>query len=175
MAGTTKRHNDERFLPCVLERLIDLNPGVKHDTADRTISLEELRLSILGNIRLLLNSRFRPEFSDLGEDPELKRSVLGFGLSDFCGLTHSQACLERVRSEMLEQIRAFEPRLDPESVAVVLDDKHSGPTSWSLFISGTIRAKSLSGELLCISEVDLESGAASLELADWLPESKASS
>ncbi len=160
----------ERFMPCVLTRLTDQHPEEKTERIRRSLSLDELKESILANIRLILNSRFRPEAWDLGDDPLVESSVLGFGLTDCCGVSKSREALETLRDRIRNLIVWFEPRLDPASVEVsVVDAGHRadgaalGRNGWALEISARINVEPLTGELLCISEIDLESGAATVE------------
>lgn len=146
-------------MPCVLTRLRDNDPDSRRESFSRSVSLAELRESILENIRLIFHSRFRPEAGELGDDPRLMSSVLGLGLSDFCGMARSDENRARLREDIIRQLRWFEPRLDPETLEVeVRDGSKRDGSGWALVITGRISVAPLSGEMLCVSEIDLETG-----------------
>ncbi len=73
------KNSQQFYLPSLLSRLT-------REDIDGLSDLEMLKEEILDNIFMLLNSRVRPERKDLENDPFLYRSVLGYGLSDFCGI-----------------------------------------------------------------------------------------
>lgn len=74
-------------MPCVLDRLTDLNPETRVERFSRGISISALRRSVLENVSLILNSRSHPNAEAWGGDAEVSASVLGLGLPDFCGST----------------------------------------------------------------------------------------
>lgn len=156
----------DKYVPCVLSRLADDEPQSRIDRADRFVPLEKIRQEIIENISQILNSRSRPEASDLNNDEQLVRSVLGFGVSDFCGISNSLPEIEKIRHEIVLQLQTFEPRLKPESISItILNPELPRATStFSLQISAQYAVKALSGEFICVSSLDLETGSATVKL-----------
>ncbi len=142
------------FVPGVWPRLIS------GSTATRELNdLDALTKEITANIESILNSRSRPSFKELDGDPALHFSVIGMGIDDFCGCHHNDRTIARIRSEMTEQIKHFEPRLDPESLVVKVngeDENRRG--SLIMEISGRINVKPFDEEYMCCYQLDLETG-----------------
>ncbi|MBQ8478463.1 MAG: GPW/gp25 family protein [Succinivibrio sp.] len=162
MSGKTKFA--DKYVPCILTRITDDNPQSHVDSQEKVISLEKVKQEILFNISQILNSRSRPQYNELNNDPEIIRSVLGFGLSDFCGVSNTAKEVSILINEIKEQIKCFEPRLDPASIEVTLKEGvNLSNCSFALEIKANYAIKSLEGSFLCLSYLDLESGFASVE------------
>lgn len=156
-------------MPCVLMRLTDREPMVQRERYSRGISIQQLKRDILWNIELLLNSRSHPSRAELRSDAEVCNSVLGMGLEDFCGVSHGREERERLRREILQQLRNFEPRINPDSLSVSLIDMEANSGSVvELEIHGRIEVAPLSEELLFRSRLDLETGTASVDMSSAL-------
>lgn len=159
---------EDKYLPCLLSRLCDDEPQSKIDRNYKYVSLEKIKEEIVLNITQLLNSKSRPQIWDLKNDPEIVNSVLGYGLPDFCGMSNSDLESTKLQHEILELLKAFEPRLIPSTIAVELDSKDVAHNnfSFSLRISAQFAVKSITGSFCCVSHLDLESGYASVMLKD---------
>ncbi|MGN0915476.1 MAG: type VI secretion system baseplate subunit TssE [Succinivibrio sp.] len=156
----------DKYVPCILSRLADDEPQSRIDRTERFVPLEKIRQEIIDNISQLLNSRSRPEARDLNNDEELVHSVLGYGVSDFCGISNSLTEIEKIRREILLQLQFFEPRLKSESIRItILNPELPRSTStFSLQISAQYAIESISEDFLCISSLDLETGSAIVKL-----------
>ncbi len=157
----------ERYLPCLLSRLTDDNPSKVKEDQPVLLSLNQLKLEIMRNIQTIFNSRSHVK-SPLYKDDLYNYSVVDFGLNDFCGCSHNEHELERIKREIAQAIARYEPRVSPDSVAVEAydneDGKHNLDSSvFKLRISCQINVKPLEGEILLISYLDLESGSADVE------------
>lgn len=143
----------QEFIPGVLPRLlsgtIPLSP---------LSDLEQLKKEISFNIESILNSRSRPSFKELNEDPVVQFSVIGMGIDDFCGCQHSDATVKKLKQQMREQLRHFEPRLDPESIDVTVKGEEGRKGVLIMEITGRICVKPFEGEYLCSYTLDLETG-----------------
>ena len=101
---------------------------------------------------------------ELEKWPELKESVLSYGLSDFCGRMSSRNENEEIREHILKQLLYFEPRLAADSVSVVFLANPDGSNSVLEFqIQGRIEVGELNEEIVFISKLDLETGTSSLK------------
>lgn len=152
-------------MPCLLMRLTDNNPNVKTEVYSHGLSVRQLKRDILWNIEVLLNSRSRPARSELlpyGET--VANSVLGMGLSDFCGHTHSLDTRENLRKEILLQLKVFEPRLRADTIQVKLADKDEAGNGSivEMEITGLINVQPLKEELIFRSKLNLETGVATV-------------
>lgn len=147
------------FLPTLWSRLGGCDTQAL--AADEQVVL--LKEEILQNIALILNSRSHLSMDGSKQSQAVQFSVLGLGLADFCGQSHNQKRLAVLKQQILEQIIAFEPRLEPSSIQITLLDRENelGPNSPN-YVNLEIKARlkaSLSHELFtCVSRVDLDSG-----------------
>lgn len=155
------------YLPTLWSRLQGLDDTVL-SPADRTALL---RQEILQNIIMILNSRSHLPENMFDGDDACKYSVLGLGLHDFCGHSHSSTRLNLLKEQIRQQIIHFEPRLDPDSLQIELLDPENeiGPNSPN-YVNLEIRARlnhHLSHEVFsCISRIDLDAGSSSISSPD---------
>ena len=160
--GTAKE--DVLYKPFTLKRLTDHDPSEQSEGSRTLITVKQLREDVFDNIDMLFNSRSHASMKDLKGYQELENSVLSFGISDFCGRQSSTSSREALREHIYEQIRFFEPRLDPSSIIVEFQDKGSDTSSLEFKISGNIKVKEVNEEVAFISRLNLESGGADLRL-----------
>ena len=62
---------------------------------------------------------------DLSDVPEVRRSILNFGLRDLARLSLDEDAVHGVAKELEVALRDFEPRLAPKTIKVRRDDKVS--------------------------------------------------
>lgn len=102
---------DQYLLPSVFDRLLDDEPETRVEAPrSRAQLLRELKLSVRRDLENLLNTRISlyPVPDDL---PELKTSVLNYGIPDFTGLSMgSREQREKLRGLVEDSIRRFETR-----------------------------------------------------------------
>lgn len=163
------RHAD-RYLPCVFTRICDDEPQSRTDLLPRLIPLEKVKQEVRQNIELILNSRSRPSDEELENDREICSSVLGFGLTDFCGLSCSQSNVENIAKAIREQLVSFEPRLEASSIRVTcinqVEQNRIASNALALEITASYAIEALKDEFICISYLDLETGAVSVKAKD---------
>ena len=135
----------DRFLPCLIARLVDDEPHNRVERNPQLYTMEQLKKNVLRNIVMILNSSPRRLEDDLPVGEAVRDSVLFFGLPDFTGRTTNQTRLEELRQEVLHQLRCFEPRLDRDSLSVVLEADPKAYGEFVLRISGTITADPVNG------------------------------
>lgn len=106
------------FKPSVFDRLIDPESA---GTSDRSGYTErELITSVRRDLEDLLNTR-RPTFYELGiaNLPQVRNSVVGYGLPDFANLRGmTEEMRQMIGREIAEAIAVFEPRLTDIEVTV---------------------------------------------------------
>jgi type VI secretion system lysozyme-like protein len=170
MPNNSQYHNDfvqedVQYKPFALKRLTDYEPSEKTERAQSLITEKQLKEDIFENIDMLFNSRSHAGSEDLKGYAEVENSVLGYGISDFCGRQSSTGSREELRSHIFRQIELFEPRLDPASINIELVESKGGDaTSMEFRIGGVISTKEVNREISFISKLNLESGNAELRL-----------
>lgn len=156
---------DARYKPYTLKRLTDVEPDEKSERPESLLTAKQLKDDIFDNLDMLFNSRSHASLEDLKGYEEVEDSVLGYGISDFCGRQSSTASREGMRANIFKKIQLFETRLNPASIVIeLLDIKGGDSTSIEFSISGQIRTKEVSEEIYFISKLNLESGNAELRL-----------
>ena len=172
--GTAKE--DALYKPFTLKRLTDYDPSEKSEGSGSLITGKQLKEDIFENMDMLFNSRSHASLADLKGYKEVEESVMGFGISDFCGRQSSTASREALRDHILAQIGLFEPRLDPASINVEFQENQAGSsnksdassgsdsTSLEFRISGNIKVREVNEEIAFISRLNLESGNADLRM-----------
>jgi type VI secretion system lysozyme-like protein len=165
--GDTERKNirkeDARYKPYVFKRLTDLEPHEKTEHIQNIITEKQVKEDIFRNIEMLFASRSHPSIKEFKGYEDVENSVLGYGISDYCG----KICSDNDREELLEhirkQIKIFEPRMDSESVKVEFANPDVSLRSMlELRISGIVMVAQLNEEMIFISHLDLETGNTSL-------------
>jgi type VI secretion system protein ImpF len=125
MSGNTGRRDTGRGeaaraqLP-LLDRLIDDAPGADRDPPMSVAeAMTALRRSVRRDLEALLNARRRWRSWPAGYG-ELKVSPLGFGIPDFsAGGVNDPRSRERLRAEIEETIRLYEPRFATVRVSLI--------------------------------------------------------
>jgi type VI secretion system protein ImpF len=151
----------ERVQPCLLDRLTDLEPHKEKEGRDqRVIGTRAYRAAVLRDIGWLLNTGNLGSLEELGGLEEARRSVINFGMPDLCGLTASGLDPVEVERQLVEAIRAFEPRVLPNTLAVRSAPSGEGGAAnvVSFEIEGQLWAQPMNEALFIRTEVDLETG-----------------
>jgi type VI secretion system protein ImpF len=107
-------NRDQRFLPCLLDRLRDDDPtNPEESRTQRVISLQRYKEAVVRDLRWLFNASAPlsgdvPGALDLTDFPEANRSVINFGTRQLSGLVAPD--IEEFERELSEAIQFFEPR-----------------------------------------------------------------
>jgi type VI secretion system protein ImpF len=153
--------NDDHILPCLFDRLVDENPGSKNDTrGERAISLKRYRDGVLRDVAWLLNAKAHLETDDIHLFGEASRSVLNFGIPDFCGRLASGLDLAQVEHRIVEALKQFEQRMIPNTLSVRAVDTAgtSSPSVIAFEIRGELWATPVPEQLYIKTQIDLETG-----------------
>ncbi len=154
--------SQERLQPSLLDRLIDDDPTMAHETDDkRTLTKQALRQAVLRDLSWLLNATGHGSPMDEKLFPNAYRSVLNFGVPTMSGQFASSMQRASMEQTLRQAIVNFEPRILPRTleVEVVLDgyamDSHNQA---GLTIRGMLWAQPVPLEFLMRSRIDLEEG-----------------
>jgi type VI secretion system protein ImpF len=152
--------NRDRINPSLLDRLTDEGPGGS-SRSGAGVSLSELRRSVLRDLNWLFNTSQLLKPEDAESWPQVKNSVMNYGLPPLAGMTASGLDLIQLERTLRQAILDFEPRILPESVSVKAEldreslDHHN---VLALRIEALLWAQPVPIELLLRTQFDLESG-----------------
>jgi type VI secretion system protein ImpF len=122
-----RRETDETVTQSVIERLIDLEPGVRAEPMpSRAQSVRQLKAALRRDLEWLLNTRQIP-----GGVPEafpgLEGSLYGYGLPDVSNLSgHSIRDRNRLLRMLENTVSTFEPRLSGVKVNLIDSGSNNG-------------------------------------------------
>jgi len=151
----------ERLQPSLLDRLTDLEPAhTKESTSQQSMSQKQFKEAVIRDLGWLLNSVALEVCEDLERYPEVKRSVLNFGLPDMSGHTSSNVDIRNMENAIKAVIHQFEPRIINNSLKVKI---HSNPDEMShnslvFEIAGAVFGQPSPFQVVLKSELNLECG-----------------
>ncbi len=151
--------NRDRINPSLLDRLTDEAPGAPGRGAWTTVS--ELRKSVLRDLTWLFNTTQILDGEQSEAWPQVRSSVLNFGLPPLAGNHASALDFAHLQRTLRQAIVDFEPRILPDSVSVKAmreGDALDHHNVVSLQIAGLLWAQPVPIELLLRTQLDLESG-----------------
>ena len=152
----------DRLQPALLDRLTDDDPGARTESADSAVmSRTRLRQAVLRDLSWLFNAT-RLSDSELPEGlPEVRRSVLNFGLPALSGSTASSLDVPALEQQVREAIVLNEPRILAHTLvveALVSDALLDHHNQISFRIAGQLWSQPVPLELLLHTDIDLETG-----------------
>jgi type VI secretion system protein ImpF len=174
--------SQERLQPSLLDRLTDHEPSSGVEALEaRVLTRQQLRAAVLRDLSWLFNTtraqparhtgraRREPHIAAealLWEDvSEARASVLNFGMAAFSGESLVRMDLAAMGRDIKQSILVFEPRLDPETLEVVVEldgNSHAHHNQLKLVIRGHMWNQPVPLELLLSAAVDVETGQASV-------------
>jgi type VI secretion system protein ImpF len=109
----------ERLQPALLDRLTDDEPGSRHETREqRVMSKSRLRQAVLRDLAWLFNATRFETSGQLARMPQVRRSVVNFGLPTLSGRSLSSLDLAELERAVRQSIVDFEPRVLPDTLQV---------------------------------------------------------
>ena len=114
----------ERLQPSLLDRLADDEPDKKVESRDkRILSFVKLKKSVMRDLEWLLNAGCLETTQDLDDYPQVKKSVLNYGLPDLSGTTASNLDSTTLERMLRQAIINFEPRILANSLKIRIADR----------------------------------------------------
>jgi type VI secretion system protein ImpF len=169
-ARTVIRSESDRLQPALLDRLSDDEPHKKLETIEQSVvSKGRLKRTALRDLIWLLNTTCHNTDGELDLYPEVRRSVINFGIPVLSGKNFSGVDWRELERSIHEAILVFEPRILPDSLHVVAQppaDRLGHHNLLQFEIRGELWSMPFPIELLIRSELDLETG--QMSLADQL-------
>jgi type VI secretion system protein ImpF len=148
----------------LLDRVVMLEQRRRFESREqRVMSLERLKQSVLRDLSWLLNTEYLEAAYSLDGFPEVRSSVLNYGIPSIVGLTITDLT-DTMRGGLAKTLRdaivRFEPRLDPDSIVVRThaDKEQMDGRTLTFEIEAELIAEPAPLRLLLTSIVDLENG-----------------
>ena len=112
----------DQYKSSLLDRLVDLQPGVDDPQAGRPVALSEIKDSVARDLESLLNTRSNPSLLEF-DSPLLRSSLLSYGIPDFSDRSldnpghRGEICrsIERAVSDHEPRLKQVEVELSSEA------------------------------------------------------------
>jgi type VI secretion system protein ImpF len=148
----------ERLQPSLLDRLADDEPYKKVESREqRVLSFQKLKQSVMRDLQWLLNAGCLESTENLDSYPEVKQSVLNFGIPDLTGTTASNLDSTTLERMLRKRILDFEPRILPRSLRIRVTEKDEH-NSIIFEIEGELWSQPMPERLYLKTILDLELG-----------------
>lgn len=159
---TVLRSEGDRLQPALLDRLCDDEPEKRKETLEHSVvSKGRLKRTVLRDLIWLLNTTCHNTDGELTSYPEVRRSVINFGIPVLSGKNFSGVDWGELERSIHEAILVFEPRILPDSLRVKAISASDGMGQHNLLqfeLRGELWSMPFPIELLIRSELDLETG-----------------
>ena len=119
-----------------------------------------MRRSVRRELGWMLNTVNLAAAQDLSRYPQVKTSVLNYGMPDLTGRISTQAAIATRAAEIAAQIRLFEPRLDPSKLEVTASPTVGLDNAISYTIRGDITSAVRAMPVQFVANVEVETGEA---------------
>jgi type VI secretion system protein ImpF len=155
-----RRKSRSTALPSLLDRLSgDVAPDSRHAPFAAHARLRE---SVLQNLDWLMNSTNLEATDNLDAYPQVRSSVVNFGICALAGTRISEMDGMGIESALRDAIVRFEPRIVADSIEVRSVAHASRRGALGLEISGQLRVGNATQAFLLRTDIDLENGQAEL-------------
>ncbi|MBL8310061.1 MAG: type VI secretion system baseplate subunit TssE [Burkholderiales bacterium] len=159
---TILRSEGDRLQPALLDRLADDEPHNRKELLQNSVvSKGRLKRTVLRDLGWLLNTTAHHTSDQLAQHPEVRRSVINFGVPVLSGQYFSGIDWREVERGILDAIQTFEPRILPDTLKVtaIFEGESKGAHNILQFeIRGELWSMPFPIELLIRSDLDLETG-----------------
>jgi type VI secretion system protein ImpF len=163
---TVIRSEGDRLQPALLDRLTDDEPEKKTETPQNAVvSKSRLKQTVLRDIGWLLNTTAYDTNGQLDQHPEVRKSVLNYGIPVLSGQYYSGIEWEELERKIHEAIAYFEPRLmsDTLQIRAITSEEATGHHNLLQFeVKADLWSIPFPVELLLRSQLDLETGQVSI-------------
>lgn len=152
--STTSR---ERLQPSLLDRLTDEAPESRRESFEQqTLTMLQVRAAVLRDLAWLLNTTNLATTEDLL--PLTIKSTLNYGIPGLAGKSDAAVKVAALEAGIAEAIRAFEPRINPDTLRVAARpaDRNRPAPALVFEIQGEIWAQPLPQQLFVETSIDLE-------------------
>jgi type VI secretion system protein ImpF len=157
----TEPTHRNRLRPSLLDRLTDLHPERRLETSEQlTVNEVELRELVRRDLTWLFNTTHLAAGTDLEPYPQVKRSIVNFGIIDLTGQQLSSIQTDKLQQSVREALLNYEPRLLPDSIAIEVrrGQNEFGTAALIVEIEAELWAEPIPFALHLRTEIDVETG-----------------
>ena len=123
----------QRFVPPLLDRLIDASPRSSAEPLRPSFSMDDLKDAVARDVESLLNARRGSTRESLAGYPNVRSSVAAFGLDDFASMSMASAVDRAAICRSIERaIADHEPRLQHARVEIEQRDASTQKMRFSI-------------------------------------------
>ncbi len=123
---------------------------------------KSLELTVRRELAWLLNTTNLEAVVDLEPYPEIRTSVLNYGVPDLAGKSQSPTAMRQRAQDMEASLRAFEPRLDPDTLSIQARSVSERENALTYLIRGNITAAATAIPMQLVSDIETDTGAVTL-------------
>lgn len=156
------RAEADRLQPSLLYRLTDDEPERTLEPANRAVvNKAALKRHVLQDLSWLLNTISYETDSELEQYPEVRKSVVNYGVPALAGRHFSSVDWADVERSLHQAILSFEPRILPDSLkitAIAAADALHHHSQLQIELRGEIWSIPMPIDLLLRTRLDLETG-----------------
>ena len=142
---------------CRIEAISVVNDRIESPDR-RAISMRRLREAVLRDLGWLFNSFNLEETQDLSAYPEVKRSVLNYGLPSQAGRAVSSIDAAEMARRLGEAVVHFEPRLSGVRVTPERDESTEGTMTLAFRVEAELWGQPVAQHLSLRTSIDFMSG-----------------
>ena len=149
----------ERLQPSLLDRLTDNAPSQKRDSADQqALTMTQLRQMVLRDLGALMNTTNLATLKDLSATPLAAKSTLNYGIPGFAGMIESAARIVTLEREIADAIKAFEPRIRPQTLRVRMRESRDTSANPAIVfeVEGELWAQPVPVHLFLETSIEIE-------------------
>lgn len=151
----------ERLQPSLLDRLTDQHPERQQESRDeRVLSPRQLKASVIRDLQWLFNCCDLASVQSLDDYPEVRASVVNYGLPDLAGRNLSGIDLLTLERELRQAILRYEPRIlrTGLQIRVLVDESQMNTNAIRFDIEGELWGNPVPQRLYLRTSLDLENG-----------------
>jgi len=142
---------------CKVEATASVNAQLESPDR-RAMSMSKLREAVLRDLGWLFNASGMDDIVDLEPYPEVRRSVLNFGLRSLAGRSASSIDPHDVCRRIRDAITFFEPRLSQVRVTPETRDGADAGLTVSFLVEAELWGQPMAQQLSLRTSIDVESG-----------------
>lgn len=151
-----------KFLPYSMQKLTDLDPLTKVENYSREMNIPKLKEDIIKNIEMIFMSKSHL-YTDIENLPEdVKNSVIRYGLDDYTGRRLSNELIMHLEANIIEQIKYYESRINPDTIEVDVKIKNNGYYC-DMIISGDVNIPDIHETVKFQTSFNFETGLSTIK------------
>jgi type VI secretion system protein ImpF len=153
-----------RLNPTLLDKLMAGAPGGAFAEASVFADLDSftetaLQANVRRELAWLLNTTNLESALDLARCPEVRTSVLNYGVADLAGKAQSRVAVAARASRIREAVQAFEPRLSTARLAVEVSAMSERENAITFTITDDITSAVQAMHVQYVTDIEVDTGA----------------